>query len=70
MKHKLLHYFEGHPVYVVMSHELREIVGNRLTMGRITKWALELMELDITYIPQMTSKSQTLVDFVAEWTQT
>jgi hypothetical protein len=34
---KLLHYFESHQVRVVTSYGLREIVGNRLTMGRIAK---------------------------------
>jgi hypothetical protein len=39
-------------------------------MWRITKWALELMGLNITYTPQMTIKSQALEDFVVEWTET
>jgi hypothetical protein len=39
-------------------------------MRRITKWALELMGLDITYVPQTLIKSQALTDFVAEWTET
>jgi hypothetical protein len=47
----LLHYFESHPVCVVTSYGLEEIVGNCITTGRITKWALELMGLDITYVP-------------------
>jgi hypothetical protein len=57
MKHKLLHYFESYPVYVVTSHGLREIVGNHLATGRIAKWALELMGLDIAYVPQTAIKS-------------
>jgi hypothetical protein len=32
MKRKLLHYFESHPVRVVTSHKLGEIVGNCLAM--------------------------------------
>jgi hypothetical protein len=56
-KCKLLHYFESHPVRVVTSHELREIVRNRLAMGKIAKWALELMGLDITYVLQIAIKS-------------
>jgi hypothetical protein len=70
MKRKLVHYFESHPVHVATSHGLREIVTNRLTTGRITKWALDLMGLDITYVPQTVIKSQALADFVAEWTKT
>jgi hypothetical protein len=49
-KRKLIHYFESDPVHVVTSHGLEEI-KNRITTGRITKWALELIGLDITYIP-------------------
>jgi hypothetical protein len=55
MKHKFLHYFEGHLVYVVMLHGLKEIVRNRLTTERIVKWALEFMGLDIMYIPKWQS---------------
>ena len=38
-------------------------------MGRITKWALELMGQGISYAPQMAIKSQVLADFIAEWTE-
>jgi hypothetical protein len=55
---------------VVTSFGLGEIAGNHHAMGRIAKWALELMGLNITYMPQMVIKSQALADFVAEWTET
>jgi ribonuclease HI len=55
---------------VVTLYGLGEIVENCLTMGRIAKWALELMGLDITYVPKMTFKFQALADFMAEWTET
>jgi hypothetical protein len=48
---------------VVTSFGLREIVRNHLTMGRIAKWALMLMAIDITYVPQIAIKSQALIDF-------
>ena len=38
-------------------------------MGRISKWALELMGHDIRYIPRTAIKSQALTDFVAECTE-
>jgi hypothetical protein len=50
-KRKLLHYFESHPVHVVTSFGLGEIVWNHLAIGRIAKWSLELMGLDTAYIP-------------------
>jgi hypothetical protein len=51
MKRKLLHYFESHLIHVETAFGLREIVGNCLTTGRIAKWALELMGLDMTNVP-------------------
>jgi hypothetical protein len=69
MKHKLLHYFESHLISVVTSFWLGEIVENHLTMGRIAKWALKLMGLDITYMPQMAIKSQALADFCGQMDQ-
>jgi hypothetical protein len=69
-RQRLLHYFESHAVYVATSYRLREIVGNRLTTGRLAKWALELMGLDITYVPQTEIKSQALADFMAKWIET
>jgi hypothetical protein len=36
---------------VVTSYEIEEIISNSLVMGRIAKWALELLGLDITYVP-------------------
>jgi hypothetical protein len=36
-KRKLLPYLESHPVHVVTSHGVGEIIGNHLAMGMITK---------------------------------
>ena len=54
---KLLHYFTDHEVSVVTSYPLGDIIHNRDAMGRISKWALELMGHDIRYIPRTTIKS-------------
>ena len=42
-KRKLHHYFELHPVMVMTSFPLGEVIQTRDAIGRITKWALELM---------------------------
>ena len=67
---KLRHYFEAHPVTVVSSFPLGEIVHNREVTGRIAKWSAELMGETLTYAPRKAVKSQILADFIAEWTDT
>ena len=47
-RHKLRHYFEAHPVTVVSSFPLGEIVHNREATSRITKWSVELMGETLT----------------------
>jgi hypothetical protein len=69
-RHKLRHYFEGHPVTIVSSFPLGEIAQNREASGRIAKWAVELMGETLSYAPRKAIKSQALADFLAEWTDT
>jgi len=67
-RRKLQHYFLGHPIMVVSSFPLGEIIQNKEATGRIAKWSVELMSETLTYAPRKAIKSQALVDFVAEWT--
>jgi len=69
-RRKLHHYFEAHPVTVVSSFPLGEIVHNREATGRIAKWSVELMGEAYTYAPRKAVKSQVLAHFIAEWTDT
>jgi hypothetical protein len=69
-RRKLHHYFEAHPVTVVSSFPLGEIIRNPDATGRIAKWSVELMGETLAYAPRKAIKSQILVDFVAEWTDT
>jgi hypothetical protein len=69
-RRKLRHYFEAHPVTVVSSFLLGEIIRNPAAAGRIAKWLVELMGETLAYAPRKGMKSQILVDFVAKWTNT
>jgi hypothetical protein len=69
-RRKLRHYFESHPVTVVSSFPLREIIQCREASGRIAKWAVEIIGETILFAPRKAIKSQVLADFVAEWVDT
>jgi ribonuclease HI len=69
-RRKLRHYFEAHPVTVVSSFPLGEIIRNPDAAGRIAKWSMELMGETLAYAPRKAIKSQILADFVAEWMDT
>ena len=56
-KRKLRHYFESHPVTVVASFPLGEIIRSQDATGRTAKWALEPMDQGITYAPRTMIKS-------------
>jgi hypothetical protein len=69
-RRKLGHYFEAHPVTVVSSFPLGEIIRNPDAAGRIAKWSVELMGETLASAPRKAIKSQILADFVAEWMDT
>jgi hypothetical protein len=69
-RRKLRHYFEAHPVTVVSSFLLGEIIQNLDAAGRIAKWSVELMGETLAYARRKVIKSQILADFLAEWTDT
>jgi hypothetical protein len=64
---KLKHYFEEHPITVVSTTLLSEIIGCKDATGRVAKWAIELSAHTIQYKPRMMIKSQILADFFADW---
>jgi hypothetical protein len=53
----LRHYFEAHPVTVVSSFPLGEILRNPDAAGRIAKWFVELMGEMLAYVPRNMIKS-------------
>jgi hypothetical protein len=56
-RRKLRHYFEAHPVMVVSSFPLGEIIRNPDAAGRIAKWLVELMGEMLAYAPRKAIKS-------------
>ena len=66
---KLKQYFQSHPITVVSSAPLGDIIQNREATGRVAKWAIELGPHDLKYMPRTAIKSQALVDFINYWTE-
>ncbi|XP_057811428.1 uncharacterized protein LOC131025645 [Salvia miltiorrhiza] len=65
---KLRPYFQCHSISVVTTYPLKAILHKPELSGRLTKWAVELSEYDITFKPQTTLKSQVLSDFIVDFT--
>jgi hypothetical protein len=52
---------------VVTSYPLRAVLHNPNTTGNITKWATELAEFELDFIPHHAVKSQVLADLIVDW---
>ena len=66
---KLKHYFQEHPITVVCSAPISEIIGNKDASGRVAKWAIELATYTPQYARRDAIKSQALVDFLVDWAE-
>ncbi|KAK1619378.1 hypothetical protein QYE76_024895 [Lolium multiflorum] len=66
---KLKHYFQEHPIKVVATAPLAEIIGSKDANGRVAKWALELAAHTILYEARTAIKSQILADFFVDWAE-
>ena len=54
---KVVHYFFDHSITVVSEAPLSEILNNRDATGRVAKWAIELLPLDIKFEAKKAIKS-------------
>jgi hypothetical protein len=64
----LKHYFDGFHVVIKTKFPLGTIIRNKDANGHIAKWAMELCPFDLEFTHRDTIKSQTLADFMVEWT--
>jgi ribonuclease HI len=65
---KLRHYFQAHMISVVSSFPLRAVLHNPNATGNVAKWAAELAEFELDFVPRHAIKSQMLADFIVDWT--
>jgi hypothetical protein len=65
---KLKHYFLVHTVRVVSDRTLAQVLQSKEATGRVAQWAVEIGQYDVEFISRRAIKSQTLADFIAEWT--
>ncbi|KAL0301716.1 UNVERIFIED_CONTAM: hypothetical protein Sradi_6448400 [Sesamum radiatum] len=63
---KLHPYFLFYPIGVRDNTPLKQVLGRPEVSGRLVKWAIELSEYDISYLPRTTIKAQALANFVSE----
>ncbi|KAK0572613.1 hypothetical protein LWI29_034271 [Acer saccharum] len=66
---KLRPYFQAHKIGVYTNCPLKLILQKPKVSGRLTKWAIELSEFDVEYLPRTAIKAQAVADFVAEFTE-
>ncbi|KAL0411616.1 UNVERIFIED_CONTAM: hypothetical protein Slati_3751300 [Sesamum latifolium] len=67
---KIAPYFLSYPVGVRTNTPLKQVLGKLETSGRLIKWAIELSEYDISYLPRTTIQAQAFAHFVSEMTGT
>jgi hypothetical protein len=66
---RLKNYFEEHPIMVVSTNPLLEIISYKDATSRVAKWAIELVAHTIQYKPRTMIKSQILADFFVDWAE-
>ncbi|XP_070026527.1 uncharacterized protein [Nicotiana sylvestris] len=64
---KLRPYFQCHPISVITSFPLRNILHKKELSGRLAKWAIELSEYDIIYQSRTAIKAQVLANFIGDF---
>jgi hypothetical protein len=68
MTKKLKNYFLAHTVRVISDRPLVHVLQSKEATGQIAQWVVEIGQYDIEFVPRPAIKSQALVHFIAEWT--
>jgi len=63
---RLRHYFQSFTVLVMTDLPIQKVLKKPDVVGRMVKWAVELSEFDIKYVPRGSIKGQVFADFVVE----
>ncbi|XP_074351891.1 uncharacterized protein LOC141691044 [Apium graveolens] len=64
---KLRPYFQAQRIEVRTAYPLRKVLHKPESSGRMLKWAVELGQFDLEYVPQTAIKGQALADFLLEF---
>ncbi|XP_074373606.1 uncharacterized protein LOC141713947 [Apium graveolens] len=64
---KLRAYFQAHRIEVRTAYPLRQVLHKSESSGRMLKWAVELGQFDLEYVPRTAIKGQALADFLLEF---
>ncbi|XP_071699090.1 uncharacterized protein [Rutidosis leptorrhynchoides] len=49
---RLCRYFQGHPIHFLTDLPVKHVLSTPAISGRLTKWAIELGEFEISYLPR------------------
>ncbi|XP_027157746.1 uncharacterized protein LOC113759379 [Coffea eugenioides] len=66
--HKLKPYFLAHHICLRTDQPFRQVLSRPEAFGRLTKWAIEMGEYDLSYESRAAIKAQALANFLAELT--
>src|SRR3954469_17262650 len=66
---KVSHYFDEHPITIMSSTPLADILNNPGATDRVVEWNIELSPWDLQFKHPTTIKAQVLPDFLVEWTE-
>ena len=64
---KRMHYFQAHHIAIYTKFLLKNVLTKVKLSGQLSKWAIELGQLDIKFLPRAVIKGQVLIEFVLEF---